>query len=149
MLTFEVILSIGRPYIEYVLRNLVCNTGLRSDRSGRRLRVHSLLSKERLRRMPLDWPNTRIWRVSYIVHYISIPTYSKCLSRPHTLLSDRVRTKGRDSQTAVRGTNLQGALRCYWNNRKYGAGKPRFPNKKQYSRVLKNVPPALWNTERD
>jgi hypothetical protein len=37
------------------------------------------------------------------------------------------------SQAGAQGTNLQGALRCHWNNWKYGAVNLRFPHWKNLS----------------
>ena len=37
------------------------------------------------------------------------------------------------SRAAAGGGNLYGALRCHWNNRKYGDSKLRFPHEKNFS----------------
>lgn len=41
-------------------------------------------------------------------------------------------TKRWASRAAARDANLEGPLRRYWNNRKYGAGQLRFPNAKEF-----------------
>jgi len=38
------------------------------------------------------------------------------------------RTKGWARRAAARGVNLQGALRCHLNNRKYAFSKVRIPH---------------------
>jgi hypothetical protein len=39
---------------------------------------------------------------------------------------------------AVQGANLHGALGRHWNNRKYGAGTPRFSTRKITSAKIKS-----------
>lgn len=46
------------------------------------------------------------------------------------------RTKGQDSPTAVRGANLQGALRRPWNNRKYSASKLKLAQAKTSPQIV-------------
>jgi hypothetical protein len=55
-------------------------------------------------------------------------------------------TNGLVSQAADWGINLYGALRCHWNNRKYGANKLKFPLVKEvFQKLSANLAPALKN----
>ena len=53
-----------------------------------------------------------------------------------SVIQDQGRTKGRTSRAAARAAKLNEALRRHWNNKKYGASKPRFPYAKEFLRKV-------------
>jgi hypothetical protein len=59
-------------------------------------------------------------------------------------------SKKRASRAAARASNVQGALRCHWKNRKYGAGKLKFSTCKIMSqKIIHNLgtrPGKCWRT---
>jgi len=49
-------------------------------------------------------------------------------------------TMGRANWATAQGVNIQEALTCYWNNRKYAASKLRFPQAREFHRKSS----AIW-----